>query len=371
MIYLDQAATSLVKPPEVAEAVLYAMQHCASVGRSGHSYAMLAAETVYETRRTASELFEALPEQIVFTIHATHGLNMAIQSVVKPGDSVVISGFEHNAVLRPLTAIGADIQIAGSELFHPSETLNAFDCAIHKNTKAVICTHVSNAFGYILPVQEIADLCFERGVPFILDASQSAGLLPVSLKKLNAAFIAMPGHKSLYGPQGTGLLICGQTPKPLFYGGTGSVSQSSQMPAYLPDIAEAGTHNVPGIAGLKKGLEFIQEKGLSFLLSHETALMQDLYENLAHRSDLRCYYDRHGRQSGVLSIGFDHHDCEWIAEKLSEHDIAVRAGLHCAPLAHRSAGTLESGTIRVSYSAFNRKEDNLVFVSILSDILDG
>ena len=179
MIYLDAAATTLQKPDTVRLAVLRAMQRCASVGRGGHPPAMEAAESVYRCRQIAAELFGAEAEQVVFTMNATHALNIAVRSLVRPGDEVVISGFEHNAVWRPLTAAGAELKIAGRRLFDPEDTLRAFDAAVTERTRAVFCTHVSNVFGYILPIEQIAALCRARGVPFVLDASQSAGTLPL------------------------------------------------------------------------------------------------------------------------------------------------------------------------------------------------
>ena len=244
MIYFDAAATTLQKPPQVKKALLYAMDHYASPGRGGHRPAMLASDAVYACRQELAALFEAKPEDIVFTMNATHALNLAIRSLVSAGDEVVISGFEHNAVWRPLNQIGADIRIAGRRLFDPDDTIEGFRAAITENTKAVVCTHVSNVFGYVLPVEEIAALCREREVPLILDCSQSAGILPVSLRKLPAAFLCMPGHKSLYGPQGTGVLVCGHALRPLLAGGTGSLSERAQMPEFTPDAGEAGTHNV-------------------------------------------------------------------------------------------------------------------------------
>ena len=227
MIYLDAGATTLQKPHAVALAVQSAMRRMATPGRGGHPPAMRAADAVYDCRCLAGALFDAQPEQVVFTMNATHALNLAIKTLVKPGGRAVISGFEHNAVLRPLHHLGAEIIVAGRRLFDPADTISAFDRAITPGTSAVICTHVSNVFGYILPVEEIAALCRARGVPFVLDASQSAGLLPVRLAELGADFIGMPGHKALYGPQGTGLLLCARMPDTLLEGGSGSASRGN------------------------------------------------------------------------------------------------------------------------------------------------
>ena len=350
MIYLDSAATTLRKPPAVAQAVAEAMEHCASLGRSGHSAARRAGEVAYACREAAASLFGAQSEQVVFTFNATHGLNIAIRSLVGPGDRVVISGFEHNAVLRPLHALGADIVVAGRRLFDRADTLAAFDAAITPGTRAVVVTHVSNVFGYVLPIEEIAARCRERGVALIVDAAQSAGILPVTLSGWGADFIAMPGHKGLYGPQGTGLLLCAAPPKPLLFGGTGSLSELPDMPAFLPDVAEAGTHNVPGIAGLLAGISYLQRRTVAAVAAHETALLSRLCRALEPIAGLKIYRGAH--QSGVVSVNLAGMDCEALAEALAQQDVAVRAGLHCAPLAHASAETLQTGTVRLSLCDF-------------------
>ena len=351
MIYLDNAATTLIKPACMEHAVLRAMRTMASPGRGGHKPAMLAAETVLDCRIAAAELFHVQePEHIVFTMNATHALNLAIRSLISRGDRVVISGFEHNSVTRPLHALNADIQVAGRMLFDREEVLNAFQKTL-PGARAAVCTHVSNAFGYILPIYEIADLCRQHGVPLIIDASQSAGILPVDAARLGAAFIAMPGHKALFGPQGTGLLICGKPGKPLMYGGSGSESILQEMPEYLPDRLEAGTHNVCGIAGLLAGIEYVRSKGTDAIFDHEKKLLAIMRAEL-DGSDLELFTSEQDCQCGVLSLRSPQYDCEWIAQQLAERGICVRSGLHCAPSAHQSAGTIGTGTVRFSFSPF-------------------
>lgn len=372
MIYLDSAATTMQKPPAVPRAAAYAMAHMASPGRGGHLPAMRAAETAFACRQAAAELFGVSnPEQIVFTFNATHGLNIAIRSLVKPGDRVVVSGWEHNAVTRPLHGLGAEIAVARAPLFDRAGQIAAFERALEEETKAVICTHVSNVFGFILPVEEIASLCRNRGIPFILDASQSAGCLPVRQDRLGAAFIAMPGHKGLYGPQGTGILICGmEQPLPLLEGGTGSVSMLQSMPEYLPDRLEAGTHNVPGIAGLLAGLGYVRAKGTEAILRKERGLIQQAARGLAHLTDVELYAaDNPVDQAGVLSFRIKDRGCEEVGEALGRRGIAVRAGLHCAPTAHQSAGTLETGTIRLSVSDFNTPAEVVRTIQTVTQLL--
>lgn len=345
MIYLDNGATSFHKPVGVADAMRRAMFTCANPGRGGYPAAMAAAGTVLRCRERAAELFDCLPEQVVFTSNCTHGLNIAIKTLVKPGDRVVISGFEHNAVTRPLHSLGAEIVVAGKRLFDWDDTLEQFENALKKGVKAAVFTHCSNVFSYILPVKQMADLCRQYCVPFILDAAQSAGTLPVQLRTLGAAFIAMPGHKGLLGPQGTGLLLCGDTPKPLLEGGTGSNSVDQQMPDFLPDRLEAGTLNVPGIAGLEAGLSYLKREGIHRILHREQEAARCCAQGL-QKLGFRVFFGAH--QGGTVSFLPDM-DCEEYAQRLAQRGIAVRAGLHCAPLAHESAGTLRTGTVRVSF----------------------
>ena len=358
MIYLDNGATSFHKPAAVADAVRRAMFTCANPGRGGYPAAMAAARTVLRCRERASQMFDCQPEQVVFTSNCTHGLNVAIGSLVKPGDRVVISGFEHNAVTRPLYALGAEILVAGEKLFDWEDTLDSFEKALRKGVRAAIFTHCSNVFGYILPVQQMAALCHRYGVPFVIDAAQSAGALPVKLRQLGASFIAMPGHKGLLGPQGTGILLCSELPKPLLQGGTGSNSLNQAMPDFLPDIAEPGTLNVPGIAGLEAGLSYLRNVGIHRVFHRERQEAKRCADALKELG-MNVYAGDH--QSGTVSF-VPPDDCEECAKALGESGIAVRAGLHCAPLAHKSAGTLETGTVRVSFGhdAAARQTDGLV-----------
>lgn len=352
MIYLDNSATSFPKPETVGKAVCRALRQCANPGRGGYEAAAQADRTVFRCREKAAEMFHCLPEQVVFTSNCTHGLNMALGTLVKPGSRVVISGFEHNAVTRPLHALGAKITVAGRRLFSWEDTLERFESALNAGADAAVFTHVSNVFGYVLPVETLSRMCRERGIPFVIDAAQSAGILPVYLQELGADFIAMPGHKGLLGPQGTGLLLCAGDVKPLISGGTGSASLEQSMPQDLPDRGEAGTLNVPGIAGILAGMECVQKLGLDRIYSTERELARQCAYEL-HKRGFRVFTGEH--QSGVVSfVGSE--DCQQTAQRLARHGVAVRAGLHCAPLAHESAGTLETGTVRVSFGYGSNRE---------------
>ena len=344
MIYLDNGATSFPKPQAVSQAVARALEQGANPGRGGYGAAMEAGNLVLNCREAAGRLFHCKPEQVVLTANCTQGLNIAIGSLVKEGDRVLISGFEHNAVVRPLYARKADLRIAGRRLFQWEEILESFRRELRRGVDAAVFTYVSNVFGYILPVEKLAALCREAGVPFILDAAQAAGSLEVSME-LGADFIAMPGHKGLLGPQGTGLLLCGQPGKPLLYGGTGSQSRSHEMPQDLPERLEPGTLNVPGAAGLAAGISIVERKGTDAIFRREHTQAEKLSRDLRNLG-FRVFAGEH--QAGTVSFQ-GRRDCEEIAAYLGKRGIAVRAGLHCAPLAHESAGTIAQGTVRVSF----------------------
>ena len=357
MIYLDNAATSFLKPPGVSRAVYRAMLEASSPGRGAYRSAMRAADIVYACREEAASFFHVEdPSAVVFTANATHALNIAIHSLVAPGDVVLISGFEHNAVTRPLRAFGARIETAGKKLFDPEDTLKEFREKIH-GKKLVVCTHVSNVFGYVLPIEAIAALCRQEKVPLVIDASQSAGAIELNAGELGASFIAMPGHKSLFGPQGTGLLLCGERGKPLLHGGAGFDSGRPFMPEELPERLEAGTLNVPGIAGLLEGIRYVRGIGTESIAAQENAMIHELTEKLQGIRGIRLYTENGAHQSGILSFGMGDTDSEEISEALSRQGIAVRGGLHCAPLAHESAGTRKTGTVRVSVSPFVSEND--------------
>ena len=356
MIYLDSAATTVRKPPAVAEACSRAMRCAASPGRGGHRCGREAASIVYDCRSTAAKLFHVpTPEQIVLTFNATHGLNIAIRTLVKPGMTVLISGYEHNAVTRSLQVIpDITVKVASAPPFDSEGILENFRRLISRGVDCVICCHVSNVFGFILPIEEISRLCKRFDTPLIIDASQSAGCVPINFTALGAQFIAMPGHKALYGPQGTGLLLCGQRGEPLLCGGTGSLSALQDMPEELPDRLEAGTPNVPGAAGLLEGLRFVSSVGVDKVCRYEQMLIQKLGGCLQNVKGIRSYLSADpNRQSGVLSFTADGVDCERVGEWMDARGVALRAGLHCAPTAHASAGTLDTGTVRASVSLFN------------------
>ena len=359
MIYFDSAATTLQKPRAVAQAVAAAITTMTTPGRGEHPASRLAADKMLAMRTMAARLFDVSSlECVVLTVNATHALNLAIKSLVHPGDTVVISGYEHNAVTRALHAIeDVKIRVVNGELFNDDQMAEGFEKAVDDDVKAVVCTHISNVFGYVLPMDDIAQICRRAGVPLIVDASQSAGILPVRLGAWGAAYVAMPGHKGLYGPQGTGLLLCGegQMPEPLLQGGTGSLSRLQEMPDFLPDRMEAGTQNVHGAAGLLEGMRFVSGFVPGHIAHYEGHLMSMLAHGLRKKGEYRVFHS--GGEQSVLSVVPRDLDPEELGERLAAKGIATRAGLHCAPIAHMSAGTDKTGTLRFSASVFNTEAE--------------
>lgn len=372
MIYFDAGATTLEKPEAVRHAMARAVATMSSPGRGTYPASRQAEETAYQCRSEAAALFGMdSPENVIFTGNATHGLNVAIKTLVKPGSRVIISGYEHNAVTRPLHAIPhVRMTVVDTPPFQPGPMAADVAEALRQGADAVICNHVSNVFGCIQPVDEIAELCRRHRVPLIVDASQSAGVLPVRMDEWQAAFIAMPGHKGLYGPQGTGLLLCNHDTRTLLEGGTGSLSRLQQMPEDLPDRLEAGTHNMPGIAGLLEGIRFVRRRGVDKICRQEQQLTAYAARRMELIDGVKLFTDGEFiNQTGVLSFLVANRDCEEIGERLAQRGVAVRAGLQCAPLAHRTAGTLKCGTIRFSASVFNTMSQVDRFAAELQDVI--
>ncbi len=371
MIYFDNAATTLIKPAEVFRAVQGAMRTAAGYGRSGHRPALRAGELVYTCREEAAALFGIPePERVVFTLNATHALNTAIHALVRPDTTVAVTGYEHNSVMRPLSALGCRTIVMHAPLFRQDEAIAAARRAVDEGATLFIVNHVSNVFGFIQPLEEIDKLLTRAGIPMILDASQSAGVLPVEAGRLRSlAAVCCPGHKALFGPQGTGILLVlsDQLREPLMTGGTGSLSEQLTQPELLPDRFESGTPNAHGIAGLCAGIRWVRTQGTRRILEHERRLIARLSEGLRALHKVEPFFGP--SQSGVLSFRAGGLACEDIAGRLAERGVCVRDGLHCAPEAHRSAGTLETGTVRISVSALNSEAECAQFLEILESIL--
>ena len=374
MIYFDNAATTLIKPHAVSRAVKRALEKCGNPSRGGHFASLCASEVLFNCRNLAADVFglKNAPERVVFTNNATHSLNLAIKSILHDGGHAVVSGYEHNSVIRPLEEMkksGVSYAIARSKPFEPDDMIKKISEQLSlRKTDCLIINHVSNVFGYELPVDKIDEICVRKGIPLILDASQSAGSIEIDVSSLrSAAFICMPGHKMLFGPQGTGILLCCNDKKlySLIQGGTGSESRRSKQPDYLPDIFESGTPNMPGIAGLYQGIKFISDFTLKEIRKKEKYLLFFLLQELSAIKNIRIFTGE-GHYHPVLSFSFDSADSETVCEMLAREGIALRGGMHCAPVAHESAGTYKSGTVRVSLSVFNDRREIKEFAEKLN-----
>ncbi len=375
LIYLDNAATSFPKPTIVQNNIKKIFtSYGGNPGRSGHILAMKTSLMVHKTREIIANFFNAHNvEDVIFTSNCTSAINIALKGLLKPGNHVVISNYEHNAVLRPLYKLNQlgliSYDIAKVFENDVENTLMSFKKAIKPSTKLVICIHGSNVFGNILPIKEIAKIAHENGAMFMLDAAQSAGVLPIDIKELNIDFLAAPGHKSLYGLTGTGILIThhGDKISTIIEGGTGSISKDFSQPDFLPDKFESGTNNTTGILSLYYGIKFLKTRNIDKIYSHEINILQYIYSRLSKNKKIILYtqYPHKNTHLPVLSFNLKDSNCDQVAQKLSELGFALRAGLHCSPLAHISKNTINTGTIRISLGAFN----NLNQAKKLCDVL--
>lgn len=365
MIYWDNAATTWPKPTAVIQSVGQALrQYGANPGRAGHRMAMETAQQVFDCRQEVAEFFGLSdPSGVVFTANCTMSLNMVIAGVLSKGGRVVCSDLEHNAVVRPLSALpGAPARVDVVEWCSDSDQLvERFRNAIRPDTKLMICTHSSNVFGVILPIRKLGELARKHGVLFCVDAAQSAGVLPLDMEKDCIDYLCVAPHKGLYATMGTGLLLCRETENipPWVRGGTGSHSMQPEQPIELPERLESGTPNTVGICSLRAGLRFVKAQGIESIHRHEIACLQSVYERLVGCGKIRFYtpYPTAEKSASVLSLNIDGIPSEDVASTLDKHGIAVRAGLHCAPWAHRHFGTLDTGTVRLSPSAFSTFAD--------------
>ena len=371
-IYLDQASTSFPKAPGTAEAVYRYMTECGcNISRGGYADAYSAAELVYDTRVLLCRLLgagEADPKQVVFTKNVTESLNILLKGLLRPGDHVLVSSMEHNAAMRPLGQLARQgvrvtrVPCAGDGSLDPAEV----KARMEPSTRAVVMLHASNVCGTVLPAAEIGEICRERDVRFILDTAQTAGIQPLDMDAMNIDALAFTGHKGLLGPQGTGGFLIREEMademEPLITGGTGSISHTEEVPDFLPDRFEAGTPNLPGIAGLHTSLAWLIGQPEGSILAHELKLTERFLrsmEELEEEGLIRLIgkHSTEGR-TGVVSIVPVHMDPSELAFRLDEqYGIAVRVGLHCAPAAHQTLGTWPTGTVRFSFGAFNTEAE--------------
>ncbi|MDY3280869.1 aminotransferase class V-fold PLP-dependent enzyme [Dysosmobacter sp.] len=363
MIYLDNAATTLRKPPCVAQAVAAALDSFGNSGRGAHDDSLTASRTIYDTRERLARLFHGRPERVCFTCNSTEALNIAISGLLGPGDHVISTDWEHNSVLRPLYRL----REAGMELdFLPADRrgrldLSALPGLLRKNTRAVVCTHASNLTGDVMDIAAVGAFARANGLLFILDASQSAGVLPVDMERDGVDVVCFTGHKSLLGPQGTGGLCVreGVEIRPWKVGGTGVQSYLERQPEEYPTRLEAGTLNGHGIAGLQASLGFLEETGQERVYAHEYALARRFYEAVRNLPGVTVYGNWDDPvHAPVAALNIGDLDSGEVSDELAERwGIATRPGAHCAPRMHRALGTEEQGAVRFSWSWFNTEEE--------------
>lgn len=374
MIYLDNAATTYPKPQSVIKAVDDALKKSANPGRSGHSLSQNTAVSVYQVREKLKDMFSAPSvENVIFTLNCTHAINYVLKGLLKSGDRIVTSSFEHNAVMRPLEKLkkqGVHVDIAEAYPDDKEATVRSFSRLINTNTKLVICTAASNVIGLKMPIKEIGMMCKQFGTSFCVDAAQLAGICDINMKECNIDYLCIAAHKGLYAPMGTGVLITKDNRlETIIEGGTGTASIMLDQPNDLPEMLESGTINVPGIIGIGAGIDFVKSKGFDKIYSHEMGLVKRLYKQLKSTPGVKLYTpEPDDNYAPVLSFNINGLNSVDSASKLNSLGFATRAGLHCAPFAHKRIGTIESGTVRICPSVFTSGQDIDKFAAAVRQI---
>ncbi len=370
MIYLDNAATSNKKPKTVINAVNNALiNYSVNAGRGGHSLAVAAGEKIYETRKNIANFFGLDdPAGVVFTPSCTQSINYVLKGNLNYSDEVLISNLEHNAVVRPcqnLRQKGVKYTLFNAFANNITKELGS---KINERTKMIFCTHASNVCGKVLPIKEIGEFCKNNNLIFGVDCAQTAGVLPINMAEMNIDFLCVAPHKGLFSPMGTGLLLCKKNiENTVIEGGTGVNSMQLVQPNDLPERLESGTLNLPGIFGVNAGLKFVENIGILKIYKHETMLCNYLKNQMQKIKNVKKYWFG-GENTPVVSFALDNIGCEEVASELNKRKIAVRAGLHCAPIAHKTIGSFPLGTIRVSPSFFNTKQEMDYFLNSLEFI---
>lgn len=378
MIYLDNAATTLHKPPQVMDAVVRAMTAMGNAARGAHGGALEAARTVYNTRVKLARLFGCpRPDHVIFTANSTEALNIAISGLIRPGDHVITTDCEHNSVLRPLYRLeegGAALDVV------PADRLGRvayedLEALLRPDTRAVVCTHASNLTGNVLDIARIGEMARRRGALLIVDASQTAGALPIDMEAMGIDVLCFTGHKGLMGPQGTGGLCVrpGVEIEPWKVGGSGVHSYDRRQPREYPTRLEAGTLNGHGIAGLSAALDFLQEVGLEAIEAKERALMDRFYQAVSAMDGVTVYGDfSQARRSAIVALNIRDYDSAAVSDELSEtYGIATRPGAHCAPRMHQALGTTDRGAVRFSFSWFNTEDEVDEAIRAVGQLAEG
>lgn len=377
MIYFDNAATTFPKPAGILPALQGAvLRYGGNPGRSGHRISLQTAEKIYEVRKKAADFFHAEVENTIFATNCTHALNMAIKGVMGNGGHIITSCLEHNSVLRPIHRLCQDGKITYSvidAMQSEDAVLSNIEREIRPQTKAVAITHASNVIGKVMPIAKIGALCRQHGLVLIVDAAQTAGVLPIDMKEMGIHILCMPGHKGLYGATGTGLMLLNDIEPiaTLMEGGTGSVSSSLEQPEFHPDRYESGTLNTCGILTLSPGMDFIRRRGMEQIYHHEMALCEYVYRELERMDKITLYQPDFGKERYVpiLLFNVEGKTSMETAQLLDRMGFALRGGLHCAPLVHERLGTSEQGGVRFSPGAFNHRAEAEKFVYSLKTIV--
>ena len=361
-IYLDNAATSYPKPPEVYREMSNAMRrYGGNPGRGSHALSSAAADALFDCRTAAAEMFSCEADDVALTFNATHALNIAIKGLMGNGGNIMISDIEHNSVLRPVSSLcknnGCTLTVYPTHGGKSDMILNSIEDLICPDTRLIVACHMSNVCGIRLPVEEIGALCRQRRIAYVVDASQSAGHIPINARAIGADAICMPGHKGLMGPQGTGLLITGgeRLPEALLDGGSGVNSLDPEMPDFSPERYEAGTLPAFSAAVLARGIRWVKKVGIKTICDDETRLKLRLLHEISGIDRVKLYGD--SGIGGTLLFNIDGVTPSEVGNTLNRAGICVRTGLHCSPLAHRTLGTGENGAIRVSVGYFNKESD--------------
>ena len=364
MIYLDNAATTMYKPQVVIDAVVNAMTRMGNAGRGANEASLSASRIIYDTRDRLCKLFNGTnPKQIVFTTNSTESLNIAIKGLLNPGDHVITTMLEHNSVLRPLYEMqekDVELTIVKSNKMGTLDIAD-IEAAIKDNTKMIVCTNGSNLTGNYIDVEPIGKIAKERGVLFVVDASQTAGVFPIDVQKMNIDVLCFTGHKGLLGPQGTGGMYIREDliVRPLKVGGSGIKTYSKTHPVEMPTALEAGTLNGHGIAGLHAALGYLQEEGIDNIRAREQELMWKFYEAVKEIPNVTVYGDFSSKnRCAVVTLNIGDYDSSEVSDALlMDYNISTRPGGHCAPLMHEALGTVEQGAVRFSFSHYNTDED--------------
>ena len=378
MIYLDNAATTLHKPPQVMDAVVRAMTAMGNAARGAHGGALEAARTVYNTRVKLARLFGCpRPDHVIFTANSTEALNIAISGLIRPGDHVITTDCEHNSVLRPLYRLeegGAALDVVPADRMG-RVAYEDLEALLRPDNRAVVCTHASNLTGNVLDIARIGEMARRRGALLIVDASQTAGALPIDMEAMGIDVLCFTGHKGLMGPQGTGGLCVrpGVEIEPWKVGGSGVHSYDRRQPREYPTRLEAGTLNGHGIAGLSAALDFLQEVGLEAIEAKERALMDRFYQAVSAMDGVTVYGDfSQARRSAIVALNIRDYDSAAVSDELSEtYGIATRPGAHCAPRMHQALGTTDRGAVRFSFSWFNTEDEVDEAIRAVGQLAEG